>query len=179
MSSFTVDLTSPLSVSTFRQGYGGPNVGGHHGPHWYIQYGMDLGADAGSPVYAAFDAHVTRYTPHDPAADSGTVYGAQIFMRDASDRMGAFYTHLTDVPDGLGPGSAVALNDYLGTGAGVAGIPPHVHMALVEIVGGAPDGTYQGVDLYAFFLDISGGEEDVIVPVTFFQELGMPPLPKP
>jgi hypothetical protein len=42
---------------------------------------MDLGTDEGTEVHAAFDAHITKFIPHDPAADSGKVYGAQLFMR--------------------------------------------------------------------------------------------------
>ena len=68
----------------------------------------------GTPVYAAFDAHITRFQQHNPAADSGTVYGANIFVRAANDGMGAFYTHITDTPTELGLGSTVARGDLLG-----------------------------------------------------------------
>ena len=103
MGAFAIDLSHPF-WDGFTQGHGGPNSGGHQPPEWYIQYGMDLGAEPGTEVHAAFDARVTRYQPHDPATDSDKVYGAQLFMRAPNDRMGAFYTHVTDVPAGLAVG---------------------------------------------------------------------------
>src|SRR4030095_14726607 len=110
----------------------------------------DIGADEGTAVYEAFDGHVTRFQPHNPADDSGRVYGAQIFMRAPNDMMGGFYTHITDVPAGLGVNSVVARGALLGRVLRFGGIPPHPHLALVEIIGGAPGGQYVGVDLYDF-----------------------------
>ena len=160
--------------SGFAGGLGGPGVGTHAAGEWYIRYGMDLGAPAGTEVHAAFDAHITKYQPHDPAADSGKVYGAQLFMRHPNDEMGAFYTHLTDVPGGLGVDTQISRGDVLGHVHQFAGINPHLHMALVEIIGGAPGGTYQGVDLYQTFLDTANS--GAVTPVTFNQD-GSPPVP--
>lgn len=176
MDAFDIDMSAPVDPSGTRDGLGGPNQGGHVGPNWYIQYGMDLGADEGTPVYAAFDAHITKFQPHDPDADSGKVYGAQIFMRAPNDGMGAFFTHLTDIPDGIGVGTEVKRGDQLGTVFAHGGIPPHLHLALVEIVGGLPGGQYQGVDLYRFFLDLEAMEAGTVVPVTFQQD-GSEPVP--
>jgi len=176
MDAFDIDISAPVDGSGFRTGLGGPNQGGHTGPNWYIQFGMDLGADEGTPVYAAFDAHVTRFQPHNPDTDSGKVYGAQIFMRAPNDGMGAFYTHLTGTPAELGVGSTVARGDFLGTVTSHGGIPPHLHLALVEIVGGLPGGQYQGVDLYKFFLDLETAGSDVVVPITFPQDGSSPGL---
>jgi murein DD-endopeptidase MepM/ murein hydrolase activator NlpD len=175
--SFDIDISAPVDPSGFSNGYGGPNTGGHSGPQWYIQYGMDIGATEGTPVYAAFDAHVTKFQPHDPDTDSGKVFGAQIFMRAPNDMMGAFYTHLTDVPAELAPGATVSRGDLLGTVYPFGGIPPHLHMALVEIIGGAPAGQYTGVDLYQFFLNLEGSEGGIVVPVTFNQD-GSAPVPQ-
>ncbi|WP_367325631.1 peptidoglycan DD-metalloendopeptidase family protein [Streptomyces sp. HUAS ZL42] len=177
MDAFDIEMSAPVDPAGFRHGLGGPNQGGHVGPNWYIQYGMDIGADEGTPVYAAFDAHVTRFQPHDPAADSGKVYGAQIFMRAPNDGMGAFYTHITDTPAELGVGSVVTRGDLLGTVVSHDGISPHLHHAVVEIVGGLPGGQYQGVDLYRFFLDLEGTEPGTVVPVTFQQD-GSAPTPQ-
>jgi murein DD-endopeptidase MepM/ murein hydrolase activator NlpD len=174
--SFTIDMSAPVDTSGFTSGLGGPNQGGHVGPNWYIQYGMDIGAEQGTPVYAAFDGHITRFQPHDPAADSGRVYGAQIFMRAPNEMMGGFYTHITDVPDGLGVDSVVSRGDLLGRVHRFAGIPPHLHLALVEIIGGAPGGQYLGVDLYEFFLRLQPAEPDTVVPIQFWQD-GTPPEP--
>ncbi|MFD9669821.1 peptidoglycan DD-metalloendopeptidase family protein [Rhodococcus sp. NPDC059968] len=176
-SPFTVEVTAPVGVPGFTQGYGGPNQGGHVGPSWYIQYGMDIGGAEGTPVYAAFDGHVTKFQPHNPAADSGRVYGAQIFMRSPNDVMGGFYTHLTDVADGLGVGSGVAVGEFLGRIHKFGGISPHLHLALVEIIGGAPDGQYQGIDLYQFFLSLQTNNPEAFVPVQFWQD-GRPPEPQ-
>lgn len=100
MTAFTLDMSGPFQPGTGATDLGGPNVGGHQPPHWYEQYGMDFGAPEGTLVRAAFDAHVTRYNPHDPAADTPKVYGAQIFMRAPNDMMGGYYTHIADVPAG-------------------------------------------------------------------------------
>jgi murein DD-endopeptidase MepM/ murein hydrolase activator NlpD len=174
MAAFTINMSSPIPSSGFTIGRGGPNTGGHQKPHWYIQYGMDLGANAGTEVHAAFDAHVTRFTPHTPSGDTGKVYGAQLFMRSANDMMGGFYTHITDVPDGLSVGSQVSRGDLLGTVHSFASIPPHLHLALVEIIGGAPNGRYMGVDLYSRFLDMAADKTAAAKSVTFNQD-GSPP----
>ncbi|WP_432139827.1 MULTISPECIES: peptidoglycan DD-metalloendopeptidase family protein [unclassified Streptomyces] len=171
MSAFTIDMSNPF-FSGFTHGLGGPGEGGHQSPDWYIQYGMDLGAGAGIPVHAAFDAHITKYHPHNPAADTGKVYGAQLFMRAPNDQMGGFYTHLADVPAELSVGARVSRGDVLGRIHQVAGTASHLHLALVEIIGGAPGGRYQGVNLYRLFLDTANSE--AVTPVTFNQD-GSPP----
>ncbi|WP_181697125.1 peptidoglycan DD-metalloendopeptidase family protein [Nocardia sp. GTS18] len=171
---FTVDISAPVDPSGYTQAHGGPHQGGHQGPNWYIEYGMDLGGVAGTPVFAAFDGHITRFTAHNPAADSGKVYGAQIFVRAPNDMMGGFYTHLTDVPAGLGPGSTVSRGDFLGAVLGFGGIPPHLHLALVEIIGGAPGGQYVGVDLYQTLLALETSEPGSVVTVTFAQNGSAP-----
>ena len=176
-SPFTIVVTAPVAVPGFTQDLGGPNQGGHVGPSWYIQYGMDIGGAEGTPVYAAFDGHVTKFQPHNPAADSGKVYGAQIFMRSTNDMMGGFYTHLTDIADGLGVGSSVAVGDFLGRIHKFGGISPHLHLALVEIIGGAPNGQYKGVDLHQFFLGLQTNSPEAYVPVQFWQD-GRPPEPQ-
>lgn len=174
MAAFTINISSPIAAADFTIGRGGPNSGGHQPPHWYIQYGMDLGADAGTEVHAAFDAHITRFTPHTPSSDTGKVYGAQLFMRSPNDMMGGFYTHITDVPSGLSVGSQVSRGDLLGKVYSFAGIPPHLHLALVEIIGGAPSGRYMGVDLYSLFLGMAGDKTGAARSVTFNQD-GSPP----
>ncbi|GAA0938220.1 hypothetical protein [Nonomuraea longicatena] len=169
MTAFDMELASPVP-SGLSGGLGGPNQGGHQPPDWYIQFGMDLGAGEGVEVHAAFDAHVTKYSPHDPSADSGKVYGAQLFMRAPNDMMGGFYTHITNVPSEIAVGSQISRGDLLGTIMSFDGIPSHVHAALVEIIGGAPNGQYQGVDLYQTILNLA----DSTVTVTFAQD-GSPP----
>lgn len=176
MSQFTINVSNPFPSGSGRiSGLGGPGQGGHVSADWYIQYGMDLGAAVGTTVYAAFDAHITKFFPHNPATDSGKVYGAQLFMRSPNDCMGGFYTHITATPAGLGVGSVIRRGDPLGTVYAFAGIPPHLHLALVEIIGGAPNGQYQGVDLYQHFLDTA--DTDTVMSVTFMQD-GSPPVPQ-
>jgi len=171
MSAFTIDVSNPFAAG-YTGALGGPGEGGHQSENWYIQYGMDLGAGPGTTVRAAFDAHITKYSPHDPAADTAKVYGAQLFMRAPNDQMGGFVTHVTNVPPGLTVGSQVSRGDVLGEVYEVAGTSSHLHLALVEIIGGAPGGQYQGVDLYGMFLDTANSE--TVTPVTFHQD-GSPP----
>lgn len=175
-SPFTIDVSAPVDPSGFTQGHGGPGQGGHVGSNWYIRYGMDIGGKRGTPVYASFDGHVTKFKPHDPAQDTQKVYGAEIFMRAGNDMMGAFYTHLTDVSSSVFAGAQISRGDFLGTVHERAGVSPHLHMAVVEIIGGAPHGQYQGVDLYQFFLDLETSSPDTVVPVRFWQD-GSPPEP--
>jgi murein DD-endopeptidase MepM/ murein hydrolase activator NlpD len=175
MAAFDVIVSTPLDPSGFTGGLGGPNSGGHLGADWFIRCGMDIGGNPGTSVFAACDGHITKFKPHNPAADSGTEYGAQIFMRAPNDMMGGFYTHITDVPTGLGEGSTVSRGDLLGTVLRFGGIGPHLHLALVEIVGGLPGGTYTGVDnLYDLFLSIEEPGGDGVASVTFDQD-GSPP----
>ncbi|WP_027156489.1 M23 family metallopeptidase [Methylobacter luteus] len=170
---FDVEMQFSVDPTGFTRGYGGPNQGGHQGPNWYIQYGMDLGAQTGTAVYAAFDGYVTRYTPHNPAQDHGGVYGAQIFMRHSNNMMGGFYTHITNVPGYIGVNSQVARGDFLGTVVSFGGISPHLHLALVEIIGNQ----YVGVDLYHLFLELETIYAKYYVPVRFMQD-GTPPVPQ-
>jgi hypothetical protein len=177
LAAFDVEMQFSVDPSGFTRGYGGPNQGGHQGQNWYIQYGMDLGANTGTAVYAAFEGHVTRYQPHNPATDHPGIYGAQIFMRSPNDKMGGFYTHITDVPEHIGVGSQVARGDFLGSVVRFEAIPPHLHLALVEIIGGLPGGRYQGVDLYSLFLDLETIYAENHVPVRFMRD-GTPPVPQ-
>jgi hypothetical protein len=65
--------------------------------------------------------------------------------------------------------------DMLGKVYSVPGGPsPHLHLALVEIIAGAPERRYMGVNVYRLPLDMA----NTIVPrsVTFNQD-GSPPIP--
>lgn len=176
MAAFDIEVFSPVSAG-FTAGLGGPHIGTHAPPaKWYIEYGMDLGAQEGSAVRAAFDGHITVFHPHVPAEDTSKIYGAQVFMRAPNDMMGGFYTHMKDVPDGLGVGSPVGRGDELGSVLRFPGTTPHLHMALVEILGGAPapDDRYRGVDnMYDFFLETA--TSDAATSVRFLQD-GSPPV---
>jgi hypothetical protein len=177
VSAFDLILSTPVDPSGFTGGLGGPGSGGHVSPDWFIQYGMDIGGDEGTAVYAAFDGHVTVYHPHVPKSDSHKVYGAQIFMRAPDDMMGGFYTHITDVPADLSVGSSVSRGDYLGVIYRFSDISPHLHLALVEIIGGLPGGRYMGVsDLYDWFLALEEPGGDGSGTVTFNQD-GSQPTP--
>jgi murein DD-endopeptidase MepM/ murein hydrolase activator NlpD len=170
MPPFTIDMSNPFS-SGFTRDHGGPHSGGHRSTDWYIEFGMDLGAPRGTDVRAAFDAHITRFAAHVPSRDTAKVFGAQLFMRSPNDKMGAFYTHLTDVPGGIAAGTKIRRGDVLGKvhhGHGT----PHLHLALVEIIGGAPAGRYVGVDLFRHF--VSTANSTAVSHVTFHQS-GSPP----
>ena len=153
---FTIDMSGPFR-SGWRGGMGGPNSGGHTPPQWYIQYGMDLGVETGTKIFAAFKGHVTKFQPHTPKSDTSKVYGAQLFMRSDNDKMGAFYTHFTDGPS-FALGKTIERGDYLGRT-----LRDHLHLALVEIIGGAPNGRYMGVDIYRHFLSMADTSKAVSV----------------
>lgn len=95
-------------------------------------------------------------------------------MQASNDGMGAFYTHIENASVELGVGSKVAHGDVLGTVLSFAGIPPDLHLVLVEIIGSLPGGQYRGVDLYRFSLDLMATELGTVVPVSFMQD-GSPP----
>jgi len=171
MTAFTIDMSSPIRPSDFTGDSGGPNSGGHKGPHWYNQFGMDLNAPPGTEVLAAFDAHVTKFEPHDPSKDTAHEYGAKLFMRSPNEMMGGFYTHITNEPAGVGMVAAsIKRGDLLGKV--LPGAPSHLHLALVEIIGGGPGGRYTGVDLFKHFLDMAktGSSKSVT-----FNQNGSPP----
>jgi murein DD-endopeptidase MepM/ murein hydrolase activator NlpD len=174
MAAFTIDMSSPI-LAGFTGDLGGPRSGGHKGPEWFIEFGMDLGANAGTEVRAAFDAHITRFNPHVPANDTDKVFGAQIFMRSPNDMMGGFYTHITEVPAEVRSGAQIGRGDLLGRVHPGFG-SPHLHMALVEIIGGAPQGRYMGVDLFRHFLTLVNTSR--VSRVTFNQD-GTPPTVAP
>jgi murein DD-endopeptidase MepM/ murein hydrolase activator NlpD len=163
--SFDIVMSSPFR-SGWKGGLGGPNMGGHKCADWFIQYGMDLGVKEGTEVLAAFSGHVTKFHPHTPSKDTSKVYGAQLFLRSDNNMMGGFYTHITGGPN-FGIGQRITKGNVLGNT-----LRDHLHLALVEIVGGAPGGRYAGVDLYQHFLRI--GDSPTTITVTFKQD-GSPP----
>ncbi|MFG1932661.1 peptidoglycan DD-metalloendopeptidase family protein [Mycobacterium sp. NPDC048908] len=158
---FSIDMNGVYDIGGFTAGLGGPAEGGHAAQtDWYNRFGMDLGADPGTTVFAAFDAHITKYNPHRPEADgteaNGRGYGAQLFMRSINDGMGAFYTHISEVPEGLAVGTQISRGDVLGSVFEFVGITPHVHMAIVEIVGALVPANYHGVDsLYTLMQNLT------------------------
>src|SRR5690606_8960431 len=108
---FDVEIECPVDPAGYIPSHlGGPNEGGHQPPYWYIQYGMDLAAQPGTGVYAAFDGHVTVYHPHNPSSPPG-VYGDQIFYRYTNDRMGCYYTHINEVPTHIRQGAQIRRGD--------------------------------------------------------------------
>ena len=98
----------------FTAGLGGPNQGGHVGPNWYIQYGMDIGGARGHARIRG----VRRPHHEVPTAQPGGRQRQGVWRADLhaapNDMMGGFYTHITDVPDWIGVGSTVARGDFLG-----------------------------------------------------------------
>ena len=90
---------------------------------------------------------------------------------------GGFYPHITETPNGFGVGSEVERGNFLARVVSFGGIPPHLHIALVEIIGGAPGGQYRGVDLYDLFLELETTYAGYYVPIRFMQD-GTPPVPQ-
>jgi murein DD-endopeptidase MepM/ murein hydrolase activator NlpD len=182
VSTFNISMSSPFPTGACTGDFGGPDSGGHHGStEWYIRFGMDLAASVRTEVSAVFDGHVTVLHPHKPSTDTGKVFGAQIFIRSqaaatghsfSDNKLGAFYTHITDVPTSLRVGSFVRRGDRLGKlfhpGA------THLHLALVEIIGGAPGGRYKGVNIFRDIRDMAMARTARTLSVTFKQS-GSPP----
>lgn len=175
--SFDLEISHPIP-SGFTSGLGGPFIGTHApAEHWYIHFGNDLGAPGGTDILAPFDAHITRHTPHDPVADTAKVYGAQLFFRGLNDMMGAFFTHMTDVSPEVTVGATVTRGQRLGSVLERSGTAPHLHLALVEIIGGVPPGgsapeqDYKGFSLYDHFTTMAS---DATLTVRFTQD-GNPP----
>ncbi|WP_144767106.1 M23 family metallopeptidase [Methylobacterium dankookense] len=174
MPAFSIDMSSPMPSGNTGTN-GGPGVGGHvNREKWYIQYGMDLSGPVGTRVYAAFDAHITVYHPHDKSSDSTKEYGAQIFARSENDKAGVFYQHITSVPAAIKAGAKISRGDLLGEVYIIpgSGMPPHLHWALVEIIGGAPGGRYVGVNLHTKLLAKANSSD--VFSITFNQN-GTPP----
>jgi murein DD-endopeptidase MepM/ murein hydrolase activator NlpD len=169
MPQFDLDVSSPLA-SGFGGFLGGPGQGGHTGPNWYISFGMDLGAPAGTEVRAAFDCHVTNLDVSNVDKAGPPIYGAQIFVRSDNDLLGAFYTHIKGLPAGLKVGSQIARGDVIGRVSPSTGAT-HVHLALAEIV----NGQNVGVNLAKFFVSIEN--TTAVTRVTFLQD-GRPPQPQ-
>jgi hypothetical protein len=166
MAAFTIDFSNPFP-SGYDAWYGGPGDGGHTSPDWYIQYGMDLGAPGGTPVHAVFDGHVTRLNLANIDKTTPPVYGAEIFVRSHNNLMGCFSTHLNQLAPGLSVGSSISRGDVLGHVVGTA-TSPHLHLAIVEIIGGPPAGDYRGVNLSRWFRDTAN--TTTVGTVTFYQD---------
>jgi len=132
---------------------------------------MDLGAPAGTNVFAAFDGNVTHFNPDRRTPPGSKQFGAEIFVRSSNNMMGGFYTHVEDVPSAVIKGAPITRGNRLGRIKTFT--PPHVHFALVEIIGGAPGGRYVGVgNLLSTFVSISNTSS--VIQVTFNQN-GTPP----
>ena len=179
MSAFTIDLTSSFPHGAYTGNYGGPQSGGHRSRDWFIEFGMDLGAAVGTEVRAVFNGHITRYNPHIRSKDTSHVYGAQIFIRSrvspdapsySDDRLGAFYTHVANVPAAIRQGAFVRQGDLLGTLFYPAAT--HLHLALVEIIGRAPGGRYAGVNIFGNVVEMT--RTGRVLRATF-QQTGAPP----
>ncbi|MBG9736956.1 hypothetical protein [Paenibacillus alvei] len=81
-----------------------------------------------------------------------------------NNMIGGFYTPLTDVLAGIVASTTVCCGDLLGRVHRFGGIPPYLHLALVEIIGGTQGGQYVGVDLYQFFLDLESARAVQLFP---------------
>jgi hypothetical protein len=161
--SFPILMWSPFDSGGCIGEQGGPGLGGHQGPKWYIRYGMDLKARAGTPVYAAFDGYVTKPTVEGHSAHE---YGNQIFVRSHNHMMGCFYTHIK------GPKFPQNHIFTMGDPLGVVMID-HLHMAIVEIIGGWPSNDYKGVNIFKpSFLDMC--LRNGYLNVTFYQNHSPP-----
>ncbi|MBV9880524.1 MAG: aminotransferase class III-fold pyridoxal phosphate-dependent enzyme [Gemmatirosa sp.] len=99
-----------------------------------IHIGLDLFADAGTPVYAPLDGTVHAFADNHVAQD----YGPVIVLRHATDDGTEFFTlygHLARTAlDGLAVGQRVARGDRfatLGTAEENVGWTPHLHLQVI------------------------------------------------
>jgi hypothetical protein len=144
-------MSSPIPRSGYTGPLGGPGQGGHAQGDWFIRWGMDLGAKAGTEVRAAFDGHITKYVP--PPKPTEKVYGAQFSIRSDGDVIGAWYTHIA-------PSREFKLGDVIkkGTLLGTVMIE-HLHLALVEII----QERKTGLNLYEWFKTMAIGGSEIVV----------------
>jgi murein DD-endopeptidase MepM/ murein hydrolase activator NlpD len=170
---FDLEMCNPLP-SGCTGNYGGPGMGGHSSADWFIGFGMDLAADAGTEVQAAFDGYVSKIDRTKSESQTPPEYGVQIFVRDHGDRMGGFYTHLREVPDNIQVGSHIVTEQFLGTVCPSKGVKPHLHFAVMEIIGG----TRRGVNLNTFFMTTTKNSSELKT-VTFFRDGRRQPRPAP
>lgn len=165
MASFNLNIGSPLRGS-FIDSKGGPGLGVHQSPDWFIQYGNDLNAVPKTKVVAAFSGYVRKFDRHPPSNDPTKVYGAQLFMRSNNHKLGVFYTHFTNGPS-FSVGQQINRGELLGYTTG-----SHLHMALVEIIGGRPgampQNSYRGIDLFKNFVELRDSEK--VMSVKFTQD---------
>ena len=168
MAAWDLDMSNPFP-SGFTRSFGGPGAGGHSGGGWPVEFGMDLGAPAGTPVHAAYDGRIVslflgRLHEHAPP-----IYGAQIMIRTANGNVQGFYTHIEDLPAAITNGASVSRGDVLGNVSTTTGAA-HLHFALAEKV----NGTFQGVNLNRFFIDTAN--TSTVTAVTFSGD-GRPQVP--
>jgi murein DD-endopeptidase MepM/ murein hydrolase activator NlpD len=178
MSISAIELTSPFPFGAFTRDYGGPKSSGHKGPKWYVECGMDLDAPIGAEVRAVFPGHVTRIDTT-PSTDTTHEYGEKIFIRSkisasgtdySDDKLGAFYTHINDKPKKVVEGAFVDRGDFLGKLFFPSAT--HLHLALVEIIGGGPGGTYMGLTIFPDILTMVSKTKTLVVT---FQQNGSQP----
>lgn len=172
MASFNLNIGSPLRGS-FSGSAGGPGSGGHQPPDWFIQYGNDLNAEPKTKIVAAFSGYVRKFEPHVQSKDTEKVYGAQLFMRSNNDKVGVFYTHFTGGPS-FSVGQRINRGDLLGYL--YKKDSTHLHIALVEIIGGRqgdiPPSSYMGINLHQKLLDLRDSEK--VMSVKFTQNRKQP-----
>jgi murein DD-endopeptidase MepM/ murein hydrolase activator NlpD len=155
-----LDIGSPIK-SGFTRHHGGPGAGGHGGTVWQIAFGMDLGAPAGTSLYAAFDGKITGWFMDRIDETGPPRYGAQVEVTSHDGRLAAFYTHFRALPAWMKLGATVDRGDYIGDVSPSTG-PPHLHLALAENV----RGTFTGLNLFDLFLTLMN--TDSVASVTLF-----------
>jgi hypothetical protein len=155
-----IDISSPLK-SGFTRHYGGPGAGGHGGDMWQVAFGMDLGADAGTSLYAAFDGTITGWYMGRIDEKGPPRYGAQVTVTSDDGKLAAFYTHFRDLPDWMKMGAPVKRGNYIGTISPTT-TSPHLHLALAENV----KGTWTGLNLFDLFLTLMNTDD--MASVTLF-----------
>ena len=178
MSSFDLEIASSFTEpGEMTGGLGGPGGGTHASGEWYIHFGNDLGAAAGTPVRAICDGHITKLdlTHASPAQWTPKIYGAGVFIQATSNVLvagapggvGMFYTHI-EIAHGIAQGADVVRGQLIGRVVENAGTAPHLHFAIAE----RREGTNFGVNIYDLLRAMANHPGTRIL--TFFQD-GRPP----
>jgi murein DD-endopeptidase MepM/ murein hydrolase activator NlpD len=178
MSSFDLEIASSFTEpGEMTGGLGGPGGGTHASGEWYIHFGNDLGARAGTPVRAICDGHITALdvTHASPQQFTSKIYGAGVFIQatnavlvaGAPGGVGMYYTHI-DVAPGIALGADVVRGQLIGHVVENAPTAPHLHFAIAERRGG----TNFGVNIYELLKTMAN--QPGTRTLTFFQD-GRPP----
>lgn len=110
---------------------GRPYQGTHTLGNWQSDNAVDLGVPLGTPVCAISEGTIGRVKMNDPNPSSRYA-GISVYLQLYGTRW--WYTHLSNVAPGIGPGAPVKSGQIIGYSGAANGVP-HLHIA---VSGGNP-----------------------------------------